>query len=337
MRILYIINTGIVGGLQKHVLCLMQSLCGIAETAVVLNAVSDPHTVGLFADNGQKTYLLNGKSGHDPRIISRFDEIVRDFKPDVIHAHGLPMILAIAMLIRRTIFGKIYPIVSSIHTPTRKPSLSEKLRNRLLDKVVDYWLPVSNKTWVEFLKFHHDVKGEVFYNPLHVNYGCNLSISKKRVIGMVGRNADQKDWPSFHKVADLVGVEAWNLGENEFCSNARERIGQMTVFVMTSKHEQLPTTMLECFSMKTAICGFIPEGGTSDVLQYSNGALKEVFIEERSCEKLSEIVKRLLADEDLRNRVIEDGWQILTNHFDAEKNCRGRLMDIYKKMLKEIS
>lgn len=71
----------------------------------------------------------------------------------------------------------------------------------------------------------------------------------------------------------------------------------------------------------------------SEILSFSNGALKEVFIEERSCEKLAEILKRLLADESLRSRVVEDGWQILTHYFDAEKNCRGQLTDVYLRVL----
>lgn len=108
----------------------------------------------------------------------------------------------------------------------------------------------------------------------------------------------------------------------------------MDVFVMTSKHEELPTTLLECFMMKTAACGFIPIGGVSDILDFSSGPLKEVFIRERDTSRLADIVMSLLNDDKKRRAVIEDGWQIAKRYFDAEKNCRGQLMDVYKRLVK---
>lgn len=307
MRILFISDRGD-GGIKRHVQCLRSCL---------------PQEVEHYTIGEDEPFA--GKSGHDVKEFAQICCVIRKFKPDIVHFHTPNFLMALGA---RVLGCKL---VCSWHTPTnRKMGLGARAFFWLLGKDC-YFLPVSSATWEGLKKWLPYAKGEVFYNPMRVDSRNGSRTGKKRVIGMVGRNADQKDWPSFHKVADRVGVEAWNLGEKEFCSNAREKIGQMTVFVMTSKHEQLPTTMLECFLMKTAICGFIPEGGTSDVLQYSNGALKEVFIKERSCEKLAAIVKRLLTDEELRNRVVEDGWQILTNHFDAEKNCRGQLMEIYRR------
>ena len=200
---------------------------------------------------------------------------------------------------------------------------------------------------------------------------------------MVGRNADQKDWPAFHRVEELVkgkvsrfqgfkvsgfqgfkvsefqgfkvsglqglnlprtnqsnnqtisnqtisSVDFLNAGEKSTC-DGREAIAKMDLFVMTSKHEELPTTVLECFALGTPVCGFIPVGGMSDILKFSTGPLREVFIAERSCEKLADIVMDLLAHPEKRQALIEDGRRILENHFDAEKNCRGRLMEIYEK------
>lgn len=169
---------------------------------------------------------------------------------------------------------------------------------------------------------------------------------------MVGRCDPAKGWQAYAQIAaSIKEVEAWGVGVNKdealekFGSaaevvdwkgkqpNGREWIRKMDLFLLTSKHEEMPTVVLECFAEKTPICGFIPEGGMSEILSYSNGALKEIFIEERSCEKLVEIVKRLLDEEDLRRRVIEDGWQILTNHFDAEELVRTGLIPIYRNLL----
>ena len=126
------------------------------------------------------------------------------------------------------------------------------------------------------------------------------------------------------------GVQFLNAGEKSTC-DGREAIAKMDLFVMTSKHEELPTTVLECFALGTPVCGFIPVGGMSDILKFSTGPLREVFIAGRSCEKLADIVMDLLAHPEKRQALIEDGRRILENHFDAEKNCRGRLMEIYEK------
>ena len=90
------------------------------------------------------------------------------------------------------------------------------------------------------------------------------------------------------------------------------------------------TTVLECFALGTPVCGFVPAGGMADVLKFSNGSLREAFIVERSCERLSDIVLDLLGHPEKRQALVEDGRQILVNHFDAEKNCCGQLMEIYR-------
>ena len=178
-----------------------------------------------------------------------------------------------------------------------------------------------------------------------------------KIIGMVGRSADVKDWPAFNQTAESAArrtpsVSFWGVGvsqseaEAKFGDaakvvdwqgpqpNGREWIRKMDVFVLTSKHEEMPTVVLEAFAERTAICGFIPVGGMGEILEYSQGPLKDVFIQERDTERLAEIVISLLKDEAKRKAVIEDGWQILVNHFDAEKTCKGQLMDIYRRLLK---
>lgn len=319
MRILYISDRG-KGGIKNHVKCLLQCLKGVEGVETYCIGEDEP-----FA----------GKSGHDFAEWKQIRRVIKTFKPDVIHLHTLPLLMCLYI----KLFVRV-PCFVSLHTPwDRKPPLKERILHWLVKPA--YYLPVSSVTWTGFKQWFKGVKGETFFNPILITDAMRqrpVTIGLKGdapVIGAVGRNADQKDWPSFHRVADKVlearpGTAVWNLGEEGFCANANERIKDMDLFVMTSKHEQLPTTVLECFVSKTAICGFIPRGGTSDILSFSNGALKEVFIEERNCDKLAAIVLRLLGDDDLRRRVVEDGWQIVTRHFDAMKNCRERLMGVYE-------
>ena len=269
------------------------------------------------------------------------------------------------------------PIIRSWHTQTTgHEGLKRKFARWLFGRNC-YCLPVSVCAWSGLKKWAPHLKGEVFYNSLKLNgltgeclsnktrtncevcgsesLGCRVKVCK-RVVGMLGRNATVKDWPSFNAVGTSVceqfkEVSFWGVGvteEEAFTNfgdaskviewkgpraNGREWIGKMDVFVLTSTHEEMPTVVLEAFAEKTAICGFIPEGGMVEILSFSSGPLKEVFIHDRDTERLAGIVLSLLKDEGKRKAVIEDGWQILANHFDAEKNCRGQLMDIYRRAM----
>lgn len=336
------------GGIKRHVQCLRVCLPGGVEH----------YTIG-------EDEPFAGKNGHDWREFVQFCRVVRRFKPDVVHFHTPNFLMALGARLMRC------RLVCSWHTPTnRKLGMGTRVFLGLLGKKC-YFLPVSSATWKGLKKWLPYAQGEVFYNPLKVTEIRGGHDNRRFVVGLVGRFADQKDWGSFVNVIGMVGrsdpakgwqeyaevgglmkdVEVWGVGVNKEEAlekfgaaaevvdwkgrqpNGRAWIRKMDLFVLTSKHEEMPTVVLECFAEKTPICGFIPEGGMAEILSYSNGALKEVFSVDRSCAKLAGIVRRLLGDENLRKRVIEDGWQILTQHFDAEKNCRGQLMDVYRRLL----
>ena len=60
--------------------------------------------------------------------------------------------------------------------------------------------------------------------------------------------------------------------------------------------------------------------------------MRDAFSEERDCRKLADTVVNLLNDEERRRRMVEDGWQILKNHFAAEMLVKDQLMEIYKRV-----
>ena len=314
------------GGILRHVRCLRACL---------------PEDVTTYEIGHGGDEEFSGRSGHDMREWMQIRRVIKTFRPDIVHFH----IPALLMVLYVRLFTRL-PIVRSWHTSTTgKMGLKHWSIIRLFGKRC-YYLPVSETTWAGLKRWAPRIKGEVFFNPIRIEIRNTSALSDSRnarkagtlVVGMVGRNADPKDWPSFHKVEALVKakmpeVEFVNGGEVKSC-DGRKEIAQMDVFVMTSRHEELPTTLLECFSLETAACGFVPIGGVADILQYSTGPLKGVFIKERDTSRLAEIVMSLLKDGAKRKAVIEDGWQILVNNFDAEKNCKGQLMDIYRRIVK---
>lgn len=342
MRILYIGDRQM-GGIRRHVQC----LCAALPKEVLAYAIGEDEP---FA----------GTSGHDVREWRQIRRVVREFRPNVIHFHiaNFLMALYVRLFVPRTV-----KIFCTWHTPTTgSPSFGQRVFLRLLGSRCTF-LPVSTPTAEGFRHWLPKAKVEVVYNPVRIEAVKEKGEGEWRndspfVVGMVGRAADQKDWPSFCSVADKlerrVGVgerrdkvRFWGVGVGEDESksfgpsaekvewkglqpNGREWIGKMDLFVMTSKHEELPTTLLECFAERTPVCGFLPCGGVSEILSFSNGSLREVFLSERNPARLVAVVQRLADDANARRRLVEDGWQIVTRHFDVAVVIR-RLLALYGK------
>lgn len=361
MRVLYLINAGIMGGRERHVMTLVKSLPAEIESCVCAVSAGEA-TDKMFAE-GLNIRVLGGKSGHDLRIIPRFVRLLREFKPQIVHAHSGAFLPYIVL----NFFPRI-ALVQSIHGPSvsgaewaaRRKSLAWKIKGwlaNLLQRKPDYCLPVSQSTWDEFKTVFPWARGEVFYNALNLDALPKAREEGKRagtkIVGMVGRMADQKDWPSFVEIARLVrlkmpNVEFFGVGASEEWAraniagdigcvkwfgtrqDARELISQMDLFTMTSKHEQLPTTMLEAFALRVPVVGFLPEGGTGEVLALSRDADAALMVVERDCAKVADLVVQVLSDASLREEMVQAGYRIVTEFFDMKKLCATQLLDVYK-------
>lgn len=378
MKVLYLINAGIMGGRERHVMTLVRSLPKEIEYCIC--AVSAGEATEAMQGVGLNVRVLGGRNGHDVRVLPRFIRLLREFKPDVVHAHSGALIPYMVM----RFFPKI-ALVQSVHGPSvsgvewaaRRKSIGWKIKTILswiLERKPDYCLPVSQATWDEFKIVHPNAKGEVFFNALNLDAlpvarrsrdvrpidcgGQTVADKGRKIAGMVGRMADVKDWPSFAKIARLLkahiaDVEVWGIGASEewarenvgedaryvkwFGSrqDARELIVQMDVFVLTSKYEQLPTTLLEAFALHVPVAGFLPEGGTSEVLALAQGREAALLNKERDCRKAADAVIRLLSDNALYDNLVREGDRIVHEYFDMKKLCATQLMDIYNRIIKE--
>ena len=321
MRVLYVSDRQD-GGILQHVRCLRECL--------------PPEVVSYEIGRGGDEEFA-GRNGHDFREWIQIRRVIRTFKPDIVHFH----IPALMMILYARFFSRVR-LVRSWHISTLG---SEDLKDRIIRWLLGsrcYYLPVSFSVWKGLQRWAPHIRGEVFFNPLRLGRHSTPAFlagwkGLKPTVGMVGRDAEVKDWPSFHAVERVVKehmpeVDFVNGGEKMMC-NGREVIAGLDLFVMTSKNEALPTTMLECFLLGTPICGFLPEGGAGDVLAFSTGPVRDAFMVERDCGKLAKLVECLLEDVDRRRRMVEDGWQILTQHFAAEKLVKGELMDVYRRVL----
>ena len=111
MKIIYLINAGIMGERECHVMTLVKSLPKEIEYCVC--AVSSGEATNKMLADGLDVRILGGKSGHDLRIIFRFVRLLMEYKPNIVHAHSVAFFPYFVL--------KFFPriaLVQSIHGPS---------------------------------------------------------------------------------------------------------------------------------------------------------------------------------------------------------------------------
>lgn len=350
------------GGIERHVQCLAKT---ILEQGEALHATAEVLIVGKLGPIGEAmqrqgvvVHSFGCASCHDWRIFPKLHRLMKSSRFDIVCMQGLMLFPTLYF----KLFATKIPLVRSIHTATVRERFLQRFLWLWLGRRFDWHLPVSSETWRSFVRVYPwaEGRGEVFFNPLRVSDlpAKEGGRSAGPVVGMVGRMADVKDVPSFIRICHLVrqklpNAEFWVVGDGPLLENLKRRaveagvpikwygqrddaksiIGQMDVFVMTSKHEELPTTVLEAFGMRTAICGFIPDGGLVDVLNFSEGPVARAFQRERSCEGVAATVIKLLTDESMRTELVGDGQKIFLDHFSAERNVPELVREILPNVI----
>lgn len=372
MRVLYLINSGEMGGIQRHVQCLSNCMrAGLAEAAVCI-VRNDANEFGpLMRADGTKVYELGCRSGHDWHMFSRLHRVLKEFKPDLVHCHGDPLFV----LIYFGIWARRMPVACSLHV-SEVPKYSLKHRFlKFLRWRIDYFLPVSQFTLQRYFCWNPHAKGEVFFNPMRMedlpakDRGPIRSLigvdESTPVIGLVGRLSRQKGWQLFLDICNrvlrlnpVVHVAAVGDGEERqqlhdrwieltaddldvqkrlhwlgLQANAKALIGGMDVFVMTSLFEEMPTILLEAFAMKTPVVGTIPRGGVKEVIALAKPREIGIYDEQSDPAKLAEGVLHLLIDRKKAEEFVANAYEVLSRYFDASRLCREKLLPIYQKLI----
>lgn len=365
LRVLYVLGHGGLGGIERHVETLLRCcdrtqvepfLCVVMEAGAVSDAI---------AAAGVPVTVLGARNGHDMRLLPRFLRLLDSVRPDVVHTHELQFGVALAMWLRPGV-----PLLHSLHCAVAygpRPWWSYVM-GHTLGRRVDRFLPVSQATWRESNRYagRPSDRGTVFYNPIDLatlprvdRAGVRREFGwpeETRLLGMVGRLAEQKDWPAFlsicrRVVARCPDVRILAVGDGPLRAHlhasedarqmathlvwtggredARRLIGALDVFLLTSRHEELPTTLLEALALGAPVAGFLPPGGTREVLDLAGASGVARLEEARDCERAARQVVQLLDDPELRRRQAAAARQLVETHFDARRNCR-RLIDIYR-------
>lgn len=370
MKILFVTLCCDLAGIERHIATLSEALKNSAVVKIcVTDHAGDG--VRMMREKMLDVVALDCVNRRDWRMLPRFHRVVRDFKPDVVHEHCVPFwikfylrwfykrvpyvaSLHLQLPIQRT--GWLNKITSKI---SRSPDYYLPVSNATWKYYKKFNNGLSGEVVYNCLRLQDLPQKDCAYVRSELNLDDNVQI-----VGMVGRFVADKDWGAFLEVARLVmsempnvhfvavgdGVlkddlhEQWRQLSSECVnvasrlhwlgirSDARAIIGGMDVFLLLSRNEEMPTILLEAFGMMTPVAGFLPKGGTAEVVALGDDE-SACLITERDTRIVAENVKELLTDHLRTGHMVEAGRKILFEHFDAQKICEQKLLPVYKRLV----
>jgi glycosyltransferase involved in cell wall biosynthesis len=129
-----------------------------------------------------------------------------------------------------------------------------------------------------------------------------------------------------HALAERLGVDARFHGDVE---NARARFGELDVFVLASRDENLPMAALEAMAAAVPVVATRVGGVPELVLDDETGLL----VEPDRPDELARAFDRLGADEELRLRLARDGARAVRERFSTDAMAEATIA-VYEEALR---
>lgn len=277
--------------------------------------------------NNYKIYYLNKKKGIDLSIYKKLINIFKEINPDVIHTHGYVLKYVMPAKI---FLGLNCKIVHTIHNiATKEVPKMQRIFQRIYFKHFNV-IPVaiSDKIQSTILEEYRLDRKDV---PVIVN-GIDLEKCKektdygdvKRLLN-IGRLAEQKNQllliDVFYEICRFYDdIKLYIIGEGELKQQLVDKINVLNlsdrvillggksecyddlkesdIFILTSKWEGFPMTIIEAMGTGIPILS-TDVGGISDIIESGkNGVLCDI-----NKEDIVEKLKELINNEELREKI----------------------------------
>lgn len=338
MRILHIISDSVLGGAQKVCIDLANSAISEGYEVAVAAMPDGPLWTQLESEVKQFGLVhMNKKIGLNLlKVIKELKKIRTEYKPDIIHLHtSIPGILG------RWVFRKeknhiVYTVhgFDQIRIAHKKFLPIEKFFQKYSGAIVavsDYDMKNMNDSGIR-------KKLKLIYNGISLSSIKPVSnlpekIKEKKLVLTIARIAPPKNIELFSEVAkefinkDTAFVwiggsqnltveelrKKYNMPDNLYLlgdlKNASNYINLCDVFVLFSKHEGLPMSIIEAMSQgKSIVASNV--GGIPELIDFGL-----INIKEEAVEKIS-----LLLEEQEKNKEIgQKSLEKFNNNFTLEK------------------
>ena len=356
MKILQVIPNLQTGGAEKMLMALTLELSKGNDVRVISLYTENTDISKELQEKGIKIYFLDKRKSFQFSMIKQIRNVIRDFKPDVIHTH-LYTLFYTYLAVRK--FKKI-PIIHTVH------SIAQKEQSKIYKKVLKFVykrksakpVGISEIVQASIMEVYNLKKDfiPVIYNGIDLqncikkeNYELNDSITFLHI----GRLAIEKNHKLlisvFKKVKEqysnsqllIIGdgymkdeIKAF-IQENKLedsvhllgqKSNVFPYINEADMFLFTSNYEGMPMTLIEVMGSALPIVT-TNVGGIKDMLDSNCACLIEN--DDKVIENFYSAVIKLIESEEERSRLAQNAFE-KSYSYSSENMCE-EYLKIYKK------
>lgn len=349
MKILYVIESLRSGGKERRLVSLIKNLISKYEDikieVVILS--KDVHYNEIF-DFNIKIHFLKRNIKRDIKIIFKFNKIINDFQPFIVHCWDNIAAIHLAPLCK---IKKIPFINSMISTA---PPLLSRFSKRYFFNAISYpfsdIILTNSKAGLYSFRVPKN-KGRFIYNGFDFNRKKikisediireNFNITTKHIVGMTGAFYDRKDYKTFVKAGELIlksrnDVTFVAIGggpnlnriknsvSNEYKLNFRflgkqddveSIVNTFNIGVLATFTEGISNAIMEYMIFKKPVIA-TKGGGTNElVIENENGFL----IEQQNIEQLAEKIVYLLENTKIASNMGKKGKDRIENYFSINK------------------
>jgi len=338
MKIMHIVLNLNIGGLENLV-CDMAQVQSQKNETIVCSLEPEEISNRIIKDNGFRVMYLHRRPGKDFRLLFELIRLLKNEKPDVVHAHNrVPLIYgALARF-----FTKMPVLIHTRHGEEilHKPGF-------LWDRY-NYIVAISHSAKDMLLSHNHidSKKVRVIHNGIDINRFANRVFGSRKdgkfVIGVVARLDPFKDIfnliEAFKKVsANFSNAELWIVGDGPLKDSLKLKVkdlrlensvkflgwrsdiasinSQMDIFTLPSLTEGISIALLEAMACRLPVVATNVGGNPEVVVDGETG----ILVSPKEPEKMAEAIVRILSDKDMAKRMGEAGRKRVEEKFSLEK------------------
>ena len=366
-------NSSLMDGINRHILAIATALNKIDNVEVRVCTVFPNGDLNKeLAKNNIKTFSLDAKNGHELKIIPEYYKIIKSYAPDIIHVHVMSIIERIisSLFFRKIKYIKTIHGIDDNFKKVPMRMKMEKFINKIFK--INFSSTIYISSGVKDALNNHTVKNPcVIYNTIELNaqkaINSNLHniLNLQEDINIVGtacRIAKQKQPQIFTDImcqilkkdskthAVIIGdgekeiiKECKNIIDNYgvkerfhwlgYRDDAPKLIKGLNCFILSSSWEGLPTSLLECMSMKVPFAFIEGDGGLKDIAKFNEAEGKfALTVSANEKDKLADEILDLIYDPIRSKEYTERAYMVAYKHFNI-KNITTQLINIYKDLL----
>jgi len=365
MRILYLITKGDLGGAQAHLLHLLGNVKNGKDVEVILAAGSEGFLANMAREMVIDFYVLPHlvhplAPYSDIRALFHIEHMIKTLKPDIVHLHSSKA----GILGRLAAYFRKTPVIFTAHgwAFTEGASLKQKLLSIPAEAIVarlgGHIITVSRYDYELALRYRVASAKQmtVVHNGIpDVDYRVDPSMRPVPRIVMVARFSPQKDHALLLKALSHLRHESWQLdfvgdgpllasvsrlanelgiGERVRFLGVRSDIPEILagsdIFVLTSRYEGFPISILEAMRAGLPVVASDVGGVSEVVLEGQTGFL----IPRGNWKTLHSRLKTLLTNPELRVRMGKEGRKRYEQLFTLDRMVN-KTLRVYEHVLEQ--